>query len=105
MAKLKIKKGDVVQVISGKDKGTEGEIIRSYPNDNRVVVQNVNMVKKHMRPTQQNPKGGISEKEAPINASNVMLVCPVCNKPTRVGYVIDENGKKLRVCKKCNKTF
>lgn len=105
MAKLKIKKGDTVRVLSGKDKGVEGEVIRSFPSRNRVIVAQVNMVKKHMRPTQQNPKGGISEKESTIDVSNVALVCPECNKPTRIGFVVDEKGNKHRVCKKCKKTF
>ena len=105
MANLNIKKGDTVRVISGKDKGAEGDVIRAYPSRNRVIVEKVNMIKKHMRPTQQNPNGSISEKEATIDASSVMLVCPLCNKPTRVGHVIDEKGKKKRVCKKCKKAF
>lgn len=105
MAKLHVKKGDTVHVLSGKNKGAEGEVIRSFPQENRVIVEKVNMIKKHMRPTQQNPQGGISEKEAPINASNVMLVCPLCGKATRVGTVKDEKGNTKRVCKKCKKTF
>ena len=105
MEKLHIKKGDTVRVLSGKDKGMEGEVIRAYPSKNRVIVEKVNMVKKHMRPTQQNPKGGISEMEATIDASNVMLVCPECNKPARITSVKDEKGNVQRVCKKCKKTF
>lgn len=105
MAKLHVKKGDTVRVLSGKDKGMEGEVIRSYPATNRVIVEKVNMIKKHMRPTQQNPNGSISEKEAPIDVSNVMLICPSCNKPTRVGRIKDEKGNFQRVCKKCKKTF
>lgn len=105
MAKLHIKKGDTVRVLSGKNKGMEGEVIRAYPETNRVIVEKVNMIKRHMRPTQQNPNGSISEKEAPIDASNVMLVCPSCNKPARVGHVKDEKGNTQRVCKKCKKTF
>ena len=105
MAKLQIKKGDTVRVLSGKDKGKEGEVIRAYPSTNRVIVEKVNMIKRHMRPTQQNPNGSISEKEATIDASNVMLICPSCNKPVRVGHVKDEKGNMQRVCKKCKKTF
>lgn len=103
MAKLKIKTGDRVMVIEGKDKGTEGEILRALPRENRVVVRGVAMMKKALRPTQANPNGGIEEREAPINASNVMLVCPHCSLPTRVGYRIKDDGKKTRVCKKCGK--
>ena len=103
MAKLNVKKGDRVKVIAGKDKGKEGEILRSVPEKGRVVVEKVNIVKKAMRPTQQNPQGGISSVEAAINASNVMLVCPACKAATRVGHRFDEAGKKHRVCKKCGK--
>ena len=103
MAKLHVKKGDRVKVIAGKDKGKEGEILRALPKKGRVVVEKVNIVKKAMRPTQQNPQGGISSIEAPIDASNVMLVCPSCKAATRVGHRIDEAGKKHRVCKKCGK--
>ena len=103
MAGLHVKKGDTVKVIAGKDKGTEGEILRALPAKGRVVVEKVNIVKKAMRPTQQNPQGGISSVEAPINASNVMLVCPSCKAATRVGHRFKDDGKKVRVCKKCGK--
>lgn len=103
MASMNVKKGDRVKVIAGKDKGKEGEIIRSVPSKGRVVVEKVNVVKKAMRPTQKNPQGGISSMEAPIDVSNVMLVCPSCKKPTRVGHRIKDDGKKVRVCKKCGK--
>ncbi len=99
---LKVRKGDTVKVIAGKDRGKEGKILRAIPESNRVVVEKVNIMKKAMRPTQANPQGGISSMEAPLNASNVMLVCPHCKKPTRVGHRI-EDGKKHRVCKKCGK--
>ena len=92
MTKMNIKKGDRVKVLSGKDKGKEG-----------VVVEKVNMIKKAMRPTQQNPQGGISTMEAPIHVSNVMLVCPSCKEATRVSRKRNEEGKKIRVCKKCGK--
>ena len=100
---LHVKKGDTVKVLIGKDRGKEGKILRSIPETERVVVEKVNMMKKAMRPTQQNPQGGISTMEAPIHVSNVMLVCPSCSKPTRVGHRIDDAGKKVRVCKKCGK--
>ncbi|MBQ9001715.1 MAG: 50S ribosomal protein L24 [Eggerthellaceae bacterium] len=103
MAKLNVKKGDRVKVIAGKDKGKEGEILRALPSKGRVVVEKVNIVKKAMRPTQQNPQGGISSIEAPINVSNVMLVCPSCKAATRVGHRFKDDGKKVRVCKKCGK--
>ena len=89
--KMKIKTGDRVKVIAGKDKGKE-----------RVVVEKVNVAKKAMRPTQQNPQGGIVSIEMPIHVSNVMLVCPECKQPTRVG-ISRETGKRVRTCKKCGK--
>ena len=103
MAGLNVKKGDTVKVIAGKDKGKEGEVIRALPAKGRVVVEKVNIVKKAQRPTQSNPQGGIMSKEAPINVSNVMLVCPSCKAATRVGHRFKEDGKKVRVCKKCGK--
>ena len=103
MANLHVKKGDRVKVIAGKDKGKEGEVIRAFPKKGRVVVEKVNIIKKAMRPTQQNPQGGIASMEAAINASNVMLVCPSCKSATRVAHRFDDAGKKHRVCKKCGK--
>ena len=103
MNSMNIKKGDKVKVLAGKDKGKEGTILRSLPQKQRVVVEKVNIVKKALRPTQQNPQGGISSVEAPIHVSNVMLVCPSCKQPTCVSNKRDENGKKVRVCKKCGK--
>ena len=104
--KMNVKKGDTVKVIAGKDKGKEGEVLRSVPESGRVVVEKVNMIKKDMRPTQQNPQGGITTKEAPIHVSNVMLVCPNCKAATRVTRKRVE-GKRgyVRVCKKCGKDF
>ena len=103
MTKMNIKKGDRVKVIAGKDKGKEGEVIRSLPQKERIVVEKVNMIKKALRPTQQNPQGGISTMEAPIHVSNAMLVCPHCKQATRVARRRDENNKGIRVCKKCGK--
>ena len=96
MAKLHVRKGDRVKVIAGKDKGKEGEILRALPAKGRVVVEKVNIVKKAMRPTQANQQGGIIEKEAPIDISNVMYLHN--GKATRIGYKF-ENGKKVRVAK------
>ena len=103
MAKMKIKTGDKVKVITGKDKGTVAEVKRAYPAEGKVIVNGVAIVKKAMRPTQVNPNGGIREQEAKIDASNVMLVCPSCDLPTRVGMRVNDEGKKVRVCKKCGK--
>ena len=100
---LNVRKGDTVKVIGGKDLGKEGRVLRTVPESDRVVVEKVNLVKKAMRPTQQNPQGGISTLEAPIHVSNVMLVCPSCNKTTRVGHRFEDDGTKVRVCKKCGK--
>lgn len=99
MAKLHVKKGDKVQVISGKDRGKQGVITQVIPAKERVVVEGVNIVKRHSKPSQANPQGGIIEKEAPIHVSNVMLVDPKTNKPTRIGHKIVD-GKKVRVAKK-----
>ena len=93
-------KGDKVIVISGNDKGKTGTIQKVFPKTNRVVIENVNVRKKHRKPTQQNPEGSIIEIYAPIDASNVMLIDPKTKKPTRVGYKLDKNGKKVRVAKK-----
>ena len=98
---LNVRKGDTVKVIGGKDLGKEGRVLRTVPQSERVVVEKVNLVKKALRPTQQNPQGGISTIEAPIHVSNVMLVCPSCGKPTRVGHKIENDGTKARICKKC----
>ena len=99
---MHVKKGDTVKVLSGKDKGKQGKVLRSVPEKQRVVVEKVNMAKKALRPTQQNPQGGIATVEAPIHVSNVMLVCPKCSTPTRVSHKRD-NGRTVRVCKKCGK--
>ena len=103
MAKMNIKSGDTVKVIAGKDKGTQAEVLRTEPSKCRVVVSGVNLVKKALRPTQVNPNGGIDTREAAIDVSNVMLVCPECGLPTRVAHRVDDDGKKHRVCKKCGK--
>ncbi|GAW63956.1 50S ribosomal protein L24P [Ligilactobacillus acidipiscis DSM 15836] len=94
-----IKRNDKVKVIAGKDKGKEGEVLQSIPARDRVVVKGVNIVKKHQKPTNDNPSGGIVEVEAPIHVSNVMLIDPSNNEATRVGFKV-EDGKKVRVSKK-----
>ncbi|HSK89272.1 MAG TPA: 50S ribosomal protein L24 [Anaerolineales bacterium] len=104
---MKIKKGDTVEVISGReeDRGRRGEVIKVLPDDGRVVVQGVNMRKKHQRQVQtqgrRNLAPGIIEFEGPISLSNVMVVCPKCGEPTRVGVQREEDGKAVRVCKNC----
>ena len=101
---MRIKKGDEVEVVAGNDRGLRGTVQRTYPADNRLVVSGVNIVKKHQKPQQTGGRsaaqGGIIEFEAPINASNVMLVCPHTGEPTRIGYRRDENGILIRFSKK-----
>lgn len=108
--KVKIKKGDTVEVISGRfeDKGRRGEVIKVLPKQKRVTVQGVSMRKKHQSQVQTQGRSftpGIIEFEGPIDISNVMLVCPKCDKPTRVGIQRDEDGTAQRVCKKCGALF
>jgi large subunit ribosomal protein L24 len=98
--KLHVKKDDTVFVITGKDKGKKGRVIAAYPRKNRVLVEGVNMVKKHAKPSQLNPQGGILNQEAAIHVSNVMLIDPKSGKPTRVGYKVLDNGTKVRIAKK-----
>ncbi len=105
ITKLGVKTGDTVVVISGKDKGKQGKIQKAYPSNGKIVVEGVAMVKKHQKPRGQGMPGGIIEKEAAIQASKVMLVCPKCKKATRVAHKFVETDsakpKKVRVCKKC----
>ena len=100
----KIKREDFVVVIAGKDKGKRGKVLRVIPKKQRVVVEGVNIVKKHQKPTANSP-GGIIEKPAPIHVSNVMLICPKCGTPTRVGFTFLEDGTKVRKCKKCGEVI
>ena len=101
---MNFKTGDKVVVISGKDKGKEGKITSIFKKDNRVVVEGVNVVKKHVKGNGQTA-GSINEVEAPINASNVMIIDPKTKKPTRIGHKIDKDGKKIRVSKKSNSSL
>ncbi len=103
-AGLKIKKGDKVVVISGKDRGTSGEVLKVLPSESRVVVQGVNVVKRHRKPSQLNPQGGIEKKELAIHISNVALADPKSGKPSRVGYKTLKDGKKVRVARKSGET-
>ena len=102
--KLHVKKGDTVVVLSGKDKGKQGKVIQALPKKNKVVVEGANQIKRHTKPNQQNPQGGIITKEAPLQASNVMLVCPSCGKPTCIAKK-QVNGKFVRACKKCGEVI
>ena len=97
---MKIVKGDEVVVIAGKDKGKKGIVQAVYPKVNKVVVEGVNVHKRHKKPTQQNPEGSVVEMYVPIDASNVAIVDPKTKKATRVGYAVDKDGKKVRIAKK-----
>ncbi|GAA0434420.1 50S ribosomal protein L24 [Lentibacillus halophilus] len=96
---MHVKKGDKVKVISGKDSGKEGSILEAYPKKDRVLVEGINMIKKHAQPSQDNPQGGILNQEAAIHVSNVMPIDPKSGEPTRVGYEVHD-GKKTRIAKK-----
>jgi large subunit ribosomal protein L24 len=102
--KLRIKKGDTVMVITGKDNNKTGKILRIFSKKERVVIEGLNLIKKHTR-ARGNQPGGIEEKEAPVHISNVMLYCPKCSKPVRIKKAILENGDKVRVCVKCGEAF
>ena len=102
VTKLHVKKDDLVMIVAGKDKGKSGKVLRVLPEKERVLVENLNLIKRHTRPSQTNSEGGIIEKEAPIAISNVQLLCPGCSKPARTGIKVLEDGNKSRFCKKCN---
>jgi len=97
---MKLRKGDNVIVSKGKDRGKKGKILKLFPESNTAIVEGVNMTKKHMRPTRENPKGGILTKEGFVRVPNLMLVCPQTGKPTRVGFIILSDGSKKRISKK-----
>ncbi|MGA1844662.1 MAG: 50S ribosomal protein L24 [bacterium] len=101
----KIRKDDTVYVITGKDKGKTGKVLRVLPKKGRVVVENINFIYKHMRPSQQLQQGGVIQREGPIEITNLMPVCNKCSKPTRVGFIVLEDGRKVRVCKKCGEVM
>jgi large subunit ribosomal protein L24 len=97
-----IRKNDNVVVTTGKDRGKRGRVIRIVPDKNRVLVEGINVVKRHTKANpQRNIKGGVAEREAPLHASNLQLVCPECGRPTRVGRKILGDGRKVRICRKC----
>ena len=100
LVKLHVKKGDTVVVLSGKDKGKQGKIISAMPGAGKVIVEGINKVKRHSKPSLKVPQGGIVSKEMPLYSCKVQLICPACNKPTRIAHKI-VNGKNARVCKKC----
>jgi large subunit ribosomal protein L24 len=100
MNRIKIRKGDQVMVVSGKERGKTGKVMRVDGEKRRVVIEHLNMVHRHTKPNpKKNPQGGVISQEGSIDASNVMLVCPACNKPTRVGYRLLDDGAKVRACR------
>ena len=102
---LGIKRDDTVLVIAGDEKGKKGRVLDVLSKEDRVIVERINMVKRHMKPSKKYSQGGIIEKEAPVRRSNIMLVCPKCDKATIVGNKTLENGKKIRSCKKCGEVI
>jgi large subunit ribosomal protein L24 len=100
---MRLRSGDMVKILIGKDKGKTGAIRKAFPKENTVIVENANIFKKHVKPTSSQPHGGIVEKAMPIKVSNVALICNNCQKASRIGYKILENGEKKRICKSCQK--
>jgi len=98
---MRIKKGDTVQVLSGKHRGKRGQVMRAMPKAGKVVVEGANMAKRHSKPRGATMQGGIIDKDMPLPVSSVAVVCPGCGEPSRVGIRYDEQGRKLRVCRKC----
>ena len=105
MNKVHVKTGDQVVVINGKYRGKRGKVMQVSPSEGKVIVEGVNIVKKHVKPRQMGEPGGIIEAESALYADKVQLICPKCDRPTRVGHALDKDGKKVRVCKKCSAQF
>jgi large subunit ribosomal protein L24 len=110
LAKMNIKKGDTVLIITGKDRGKQGTVSRAMPQDNKVIIEGLNIVKKHVRPQGQTRQGGVIDKAMPIDVSNTMLICTECGEPTRVGHDrrpvgVDQKLRPVRICKKCHKVI
>ena len=102
---MKIRKNDTVLVIAGKDKGKKGKVRFAYPKDERLLVDGINFIKRHTRATKAVRQAGIIEREAPIHVSNLMLLCSRCNRPTRVGFKILGDGRRVRVCRSCGEVI
>ena len=98
---MRIKKGDRVQIMTGKDKGKQADVVRAFPAKGTVIVEGVHVAKRHAKPTRATMQGGVIDKFMPISASSVAIVCNSCGVPTRIGMRYDEQGRKLRVCRKC----
>ncbi len=102
---LSIKKNDTVLIVTGKEKGKKGRVISVEPKKDKILIERINIIKRHMKPSKKYSQGGIIEKEAPLHISNVMLVCSKCDKPTRIGNTVLSDGKKARICKKCKEVI
>ena len=98
---LKVRKGDIVEVLKGRDRGKKGKVLNIFLSKKKALVEGINMVKKHKRQTRQDQKGGIISIEAPMAIANIMVFCKECNKPARVGFILNKDNTKSRVCKKC----
>ena len=105
MNNVHVKTGDEVVVINGKNRGKRGKVMQVSPKEGKVIVEGVNVVTKHVKPRQMGEPGGLIKAESALYADKVQLICPKCGKPTRVGHAFDKDGKKVRVCKKCNAQF
>lgn len=102
---MSIKKEDIAVVLTGKEKGKKGRVLFVHRGKDRIIIEKVNIIKKHIKPSRKHAQGGIIEKEASLHISNVMLVCPKCGSPTRIGHVLMTDGKKTRACKKCKEVI
>ncbi len=102
---MQVRKNDTVLVIVGKDRGKKGKVRQALPKESRVVIEGVNVVKRHMRARGATRQAGIIEREAPIHVSNVMLLCTKCNRPTRIGFRFLEDGSKVRICRRCKEVI
>ena len=102
---MKIRKNDTIVVVAGKDRGKKGKVRRAFPDEDRVIVEGLNMIKRHSRARRATRQGGIIELEAPIHVSNVMLICDKCGNPTRISFRFLDDGKKVRICNSCREVI
>ena len=98
---VKIRRDDTVKVMVGKDRGKQGKVLQVFPERGRALVEGINLVKKHLKRTQDNPQGGVSAQERPVSVANLRRICPRCNRPVRIGFTVAADGAKQRVCKRC----
>lgn len=102
---FKIRREDVVMVMTGKDRGKKGKVLQVFPEVRRALVEGINLTKRHVRPTQENPKGGFATQERPVSVANLQRICQRCNRAVRVGFQIAKDGTKQRVCKRCGEAL